>query len=92
MWCDFVIYTLKGRVNRDEQFWNIIYLMLKHFYYFYMIPSLNHIALLQNGLADDPADYKNLLNSRGYLVCKYQRLDKNMPDIFVDDFVTLNGN
>lgn len=53
--------------------------------------STKHIVLLKNGLVDDPTYYKNFPNNRGYIVCRYQHLDSNMPDILIDDFVSLNG-
>lgn len=45
-WCDLIIYTFKNikliQVFRSEKFWNVIHKKLKHFYYFYMLPSISY--------------------------------------------------
>ena len=43
-WCDFVIWTPHGtslqRIERNEHFWNLMYLKLKSFYHEYLFPEL----------------------------------------------------
>lgn len=109
-WCDFFIFTKKGyhvqRISRNKEMWNDLYLKLKSFYYYFMVPSLVHdkvverpirwtlvqqFSFLENGLIDNCQYYCKQLK-RNLYIGFYSEASCEIKEIVQEDFLTLLGS